>query len=105
MTQETISRILAIERQATRTFSEAQEQAEKTLEDAKMAASALYDESLRDIKERAQSIIQSERTAADAERLRIITAAESEASSMDKQASRHFEQAVEFVLNQVTGRE
>jgi len=105
MTRETINRILTIEREATNTYSEAQQNAAQAIEDARTAATTLYDETIRSLTQQAAEIVKAGQESADSERADIIAAAESEASAMEARASRHLDEAVEFVLSQITGRQ
>ena len=104
MTRETINRILTIEREATNTYRKAQQDAATALEDAKIAAAALYDESILSLKQQADEILEAGHESADSERARIIATAESDASNMEIRAARRVAEAVEFVVGQVTGR-
>ena len=105
MTRETIDRILTIEREATNTYREAQQNAVEALEDAKTAAAALYDETILSLNQQADEILKAGHESADSERARMIATAESEASIMETRAAKHLGEAVDFVLGQVTGRQ
>ena len=105
MTRETINRILTIEREATNTYREAQQNAADAIEDAKTAAAALYHETILGLKQQADEILKGGQESADCERTRIIATAESEASIMETRAAKHLGEAVDFVLGQVTGRQ
>jgi len=71
MSQETIDRVLTIERQASGEFVSAQQQAARIVQDAKAEASNEYHEALRIAKERAKEIEQAKQETADAEHQRI----------------------------------
>jgi len=104
MSQETIDRVLTIERQASGEFVSAQQQAARIVQDAKAEASNEYHEALRIAKERAKEIEQAKQETADAEHQRILAAARSDASKMAAKAKQHVDEAVEFILDRIIGR-
>ena len=105
LSQETIARILSVERDATGIYDEAQRQAALLIEEAKEAASALREQTLAQARQEAEQTVARGREAAEAERARILAQAEAEAQRMATLAARHLDRAVSFVLDQVTGRE
>lgn len=105
MSQETIARILAIEQEATKIHDDAQRQAAHLIEEAEKAASALRGQTVAQARQEAEQIVARGQEAAEAERARAVGQAEAEAQRMETVAARHFDQAVNFVLDQVAGRE
>jgi vacuolar-type H+-ATPase subunit H len=105
LSQETIARILSFEGEAARVHDDAQRQAAHIIEGANKAAVDLREQALTQAHQQAQQITAEGQKAAQAERARIIAQAEVEAQRMETMAARHFDHAMDFVLNQVTGRE
>jgi vacuolar-type H+-ATPase subunit H len=103
LSQETIARILSIEREATSIHDDAQRQAARMIKDAEKAATALREQILTQAHQQAEQIVATGREAAEAERARIIAQAEAEAQRMETLAASHFDEAVKFVLAQVAG--
>jgi vacuolar-type H+-ATPase subunit H len=105
LVQETIARILAIEQEAVSIHDDARRQAADLIEEARQAASALRERTLAQAREEAGRILTTGRAAAGTERSRIIAEAEAEAQRLEALTTRHFDRAVSFVLDRVTGRE
>jgi len=105
VSQETIARILAIEQEAAKVHDDAQLQAARLIEEAEQAASALREQTLAQARQEAEQIVTTGQEASEAERSRIVAQAEAEAQRMETLAADHFDQAVNFVLDQVAGRE
>lgn len=104
MSQETIVQILSIENEAVRVHDDAQQRAAQLIEEAKSATEALREQTLAQARQEAAQVITKGREAAEAERARIIAQAEAEAQRLEAEASRHFDSAVNFVIDQVAGR-
>ena len=105
MSQETIARILAIEQEATKIHDDAQVQAARIIKEAEQAASALREQALAQARQQADQITATGQETAEAKRSRAIAQAEAEAQSLETLAARHFDQAVNFVLDRVAGHE
>jgi vacuolar-type H+-ATPase subunit H len=105
MSQETIARILSIEREAIRIHDVAQRHAARMIQDAKKAASVLREQALAQARQQTGQIVAAAREAGETERARIIAQAEAEAQRMETTAASHFDRAVNFVLDRVAGRE
>jgi len=104
VSQETIAHILAIEQEAAKIHDDAQHQAAHLIEEAEKAASALREQILAQARQEAEQIVATGREATEVERSRAVAQAEAEAQRMEALAARHFDQAVNFVLDQVAGR-
>ena len=105
LSQETIARILSVEREAVGVHDDAQRQAARLIKEAEEAASTLREQTLAQARQEAEEILAAGREAAEAERARIIALAEAEAEHMETLATRHLDRAVSFVRDQVAGRE
>jgi len=105
VSQEIIARILSFEGEAAKVHDDAQSQARHVIERANKAAIGLREQVLAQARQQAQQITAESQKAAQAERARIIAQAEAEAQRMETMAARHFDRAVDFVLDQITGRE
>ena len=105
VSQKTVARILAIEQEAAKIHDGAQRQAAHLIEEAEEAASALREQILAQARQEAEQIVAAGREEAEAGRSRAVGQAEAEAQHMETVAARHFDQAVNFVLDQVVGRE
>jgi vacuolar-type H+-ATPase subunit H len=105
LSQEIIARILSFEGEATKAHDDAQSQAAHIIEEANKAAADLREQALTQAHQEAQQITAEGQKAAQAERARVIAQAKAEAQRMETTAARNFDHAVDFVLNQITGRE
>ena len=104
MSQETIARILIIEQEAAKIHADAQVQAAHLIEEAEKAASTSREQTLAQARQEAAQVVTAGQEAAETERSRAIAQAEAEAQRLETLAARHFDQAVNFVLDRVTGR-
>jgi len=105
LSQETIARILVIEQDAAKIHNDAQDQATRLIEEAEKAASVLREQTVAQARREAGQIVATGQEAAEAERSRAIAQAEAEAQRLETLATRHLDQAVDFVLDRVAGRE
>jgi vacuolar-type H+-ATPase subunit H len=105
LSQETIVRILSIERDAAELHANAERQAADLVAEAKDAVAAMQEHTLAQARREAENIVTRGRKAAEAERARIIAQAETEAQHIEALAERHFDRAVRYVLDQIAGRE
>jgi vacuolar-type H+-ATPase subunit H len=105
LSQETIARILSIERDAADLHAGAERQAADLIAEAKDAVAAMQEHTLAQARREAENIVTRGREAAEAERARIIAQAETEAQRIEALAERHFDRAVRYVLDQVAGHE
>lgn len=105
MSQETIARILSIERQASRLRDDAQSQAQDLVSQAEKAAADTRAQLLAKAREESEHISQAAVEAAQAERTQVVARAEAEAQELEALAAQHLDQAVAFVIRQVAGRE
>jgi ATP synthase H subunit len=103
MSQSLVKRIVTMEQEAEHLYTEAQKQAEDILKEAREAAAALRKQTLSEAQRQAEQIITDGQAEAKAERAAIIQQAEAEAQQMEQTAAQHFDDAVEYVLNQVAG--
>ena len=104
LSQETIARILSIEREAANLYADAERHAADLIAEAKEATAAIQEHTLAQARREAENIVSRGREAAEAERARIIAQAETEAQRTEALAERHFDRAVAYVLDQVAGR-
>jgi vacuolar-type H+-ATPase subunit H len=105
MSQEIISRILSIERQASKLRDDAQRRAEDIVSQAETEASSSHDQVLAETRLESEQVATAGREAAEAERAQVIARAEAEAQAVEALAAQHFDEAVSFVIRQVAGRE
>ena len=105
LSQETIARILSIEQEASGIYAETQRQAARLIEAAKESASVLRERTLAETHKEAEQILATGRGEAEAERARTMAQAKAEAQCMENLAAQHFERALNFVLDQIVGRE
>ncbi len=103
MSQSLVKRIVTMEQKAKHLYTEAQEQAENMIKEAREAAVALQAQTLSEARRQAEQMIAEERAAAEAKYKAIIQQAEAEAQQMEQTAALHFDHAIEYVLNQVAG--
>jgi len=99
--QEIITRILTIERDATKIQDDARLRAARMTAEAREAASALREQILSEARQVAEQLVAEGRASAKARRAQIISQAEAEAGSMEKKTAQYFDRAVDFVLDQV----
>ena len=104
MSQETITRILAIEEAAVKLYQDAQDQAAGIIADAEKSASVVREQTLANVHQRAEQIAAEGRQTAEIERTRIIAQAEAKAQRLESLAEQNFERATDYVLDQIVGR-
>ena len=105
MTQDSVKAILSAEQQAEELYIEAQRQAERIVADANAQVSRIQADMLAETTKRRQEIVDAAREAADRERARIHAEVQEEGARLETRAREHFDEAVAYVIRQVTGRE
>lgn len=105
MSQETITQILAIEQQAVQLHDDAQQQAERVTAEAKKVAASVREQTLAHMHQQAEHITAEGQQTAEITRARIIAQAEAEAQRLEGLAAQRLDRAVQFVLDQIAGRE
>ena len=105
MSQEAITRILAVERSATQMHEDAVQQAAELIAEAEKATSAFKRQSLTEARKQAAKILEAGRERAEIERARIIAQAGADAQRLDTLATHNLERAVDFVLDRIIGHE
>jgi vacuolar-type H+-ATPase subunit H len=105
VSQETITQILAIEEQAVQIHDDARRQADHVTAEAKKTATTVREQTLDTIRRQAEQIIAEGQHTAEVTRSRIIAQAEAEAQHLENVAAQHLDQAINFVLDQIAGRE
>jgi vacuolar-type H+-ATPase subunit H len=103
--QKTIAHILSIEQEAVGIHDDAEHRAKRIIEEAKKTASDAREKALEQAHKQAGQIVATGQEAAKAQQERITAQAEAEAQHMEEIAAPHFDRAVQFVLDQVAGRE
>jgi len=101
MAQDTVARLLDIEKAATKLHSDAQEQAADLIAEAEQAAATLRDNRLDQARQEAEHIIAAGKQKAEAEHAKVIAQAGADAQRLDTIAAKTLEHAVEFVLAHV----
>lgn len=101
MAQDTVARLLDIEKAATKLHSDAQQQAANMITEAEKAAATLQDKQLEQAHQKAERIIAAGKQKAEAEHARVIAQAGADAQQLDTIAVKNLEHAVEFVLAHV----
>jgi vacuolar-type H+-ATPase subunit H len=104
MSQSTVLRILSIEREATRIHDEATAQATQMLADFDRESSAMRERVLGEARSEATDIEREGQEAAQASRTETLAQADADAREMEERASDNFGAAVQYILDQVTGR-
>ncbi len=104
MSQATIVRVLSIEREATRIYDEAVAQAAQMIVDCERETSSTREQVLLEARTQANRVEEEGQAAAAAERARVFGEAEAGAQQMERLAAQNFDEAVSFILRQVTGR-
>ena len=104
MGQETVARILAIEKAAATKHSEAQQQAASLIAEAEKAAASLHERALVQAQQQAERILTAGREKAEAERALILAHAGADAQRLDASATKNLERAVDFILAGVIGQ-
>ncbi len=103
MSQQTVSRIVAIELEAANLYTKAKSEAADLIEKTQEKTAELRKKALEDARGLAKEIIKDGHKTAEKERESILAQAEAEAQHMEQEASKHLEQAVQFVLDQIAG--
>ena len=105
MSHEAITRILNVEQSATRMHDDAVQKAAELVAEAEKTASAFKRQSLTHAQEQAAKTLEAGKERAEVERARIIAQAGADAQRLDTLATKNFQRAVDFVLNQIIGHE
>ena len=103
MSQETITEILAIEKEAERIYQDAQSRVSHVIEEARKTSSSLHDEMVAQARQKAEQIKVEGQEEASAERMRIVAQAEAEVRDLEMVAAQHFSLAERYVLERVAG--
>jgi F0F1-type ATP synthase membrane subunit b/b' len=101
MAQDTVARLLDIEKAATKLHSDAQQQAVDLIAEAEQVAATLRNNRLEQAHREAERIIATGKQKAEAEHARVIAQAGADAQRLDTTAAKTIEYAVEFVLARV----
>lgn len=101
MAQETVARLLDIEKAAAKRHSDAQQQAADLIAKAEKAAASLRNQRLEQARREAEHIIAAGKQKAEAEHARVIAQAGADAQRLDTTAAKNLERAVEFVLARI----
>ena len=104
MKEETITRILHAEHDAATLFTDAQREAAQYIAEAKLQAKLNRERILAEARQQATEIIAQGRYVADAKRASVIAHAGANAQNMETTSTRHFDDAVHFVLQVLTGQ-
>ncbi len=104
MSQETIARIFAIEKAATKAHNDAQQQAAELVAEAEKAATGIRTHSLELAQQEAEHIITTGEQQAEVENARIIAQAGADAQRLDVIAAKNLDRAVDFALSRVMGQ-
>lgn len=104
MSQQTITQVLAIERQAVALYEDAEEEAEKIVAEAKKTAAQEREQMLKEARQRADEIVEEGRVAAVAKREKIIDQAKGETERLDANVQGHIDDAMNYVLERIAGR-
>ena len=105
MEQERVAQVLDIERQALQVHRDAEQRAEKILDKARDDAAQLHKQTLAAAHEEADQMLEQAREDAKAKRQRILAQAEQKAKEFEASAEPNHDRAVNFVVDQVAGRE
>ncbi|HNT75618.1 MAG TPA: hypothetical protein PKH77_11440 [Anaerolineae bacterium] len=104
MREETVSRILNVERDATLLYEDARREAAQIVAAAQTAVAQQRKQALAAMRQKAAQILAQGRQAADSQRADVIAHAGADAQTLETVSARHFADAVTLVLDQVTGR-
>lgn len=104
MSQETVVRILAVEKDAVKIHDEAQHQAASLIAEAEKAGARVYAQRVAQAQQQAAQIIAAGQEKAEAERAWILAHAGSEAQRLDASAAKNLPRAVEFILTRIAGQ-
>ena len=101
MAQETVARLLDIEKAAAQRHSDAEQQAEDLIAEAEKAAANLRNNRLEQARREAERIIAAGQQKAEAEHAQVIAQAGADAQRLDTAAAKNLDHAVDFVLARV----
>ena len=104
MNEDSVSTILAVERDAARIHEEAQREATRMLADAEKAAVALRDQLMEQAQKQAADLVAASQAASVAERMRILSEAEAQATEVEAQAAEPIDRAVAYILSRIVPR-
>lgn len=104
MSQETVVRILTVEKDAVKVHDEAQHRASGLIADAEKAVARAHAQRLAQAQQQADQIIAAGQEKAEAERAWILAHAVSEAQRLDTSAAKNLPRAVDFILTRITGQ-
>lgn len=104
MSQETVARILAIEKDAAKIHSAAQQQAASLIAEAEKAAISLHERALTQAQQQAERLLAAGKQKAEANHAQIIAQAGADAQRLDTTAAKNLDHAVDFVLACVIGQ-
>lgn len=104
MREETVSRILNVERDATALYEDARREAAGILAAAQADIARQRQQALAAARHKAAQILTQGRQSADSQRADVIAHAGADAQTLETVSARHFEEAVMLVLNTVAGR-
>ncbi|MEJ5312071.1 MAG: hypothetical protein WHX52_20075 [Anaerolineae bacterium] len=104
MSQETITRIFAIEKAAAKTYSDAQQQAAELIAEAEKAAISIRNRGLQLAQQDAEQINAAGKQQAEVENALILAQAGADAQHLDAIAAKNLDRAVDFVLARVVGQ-
>jgi vacuolar-type H+-ATPase subunit H len=103
MNTERIRQVLEIESQAQTIYEEALRQAEEIQSQSEQETQALIEQVRREARQEARQLIADSRSSEDCER--ILAEADEYARDVEIRAAAHFDEAVNYILNRVAGRE
>lgn len=104
MKEETITRILHAEHDAVTVFTDAQREVTQYLAETELQAQTSREHILSEARQQAKAIIAEGRSIANAKRASLIAHAGADAQGMETMSTRHFDDAVHFVLQVLTGQ-
>ncbi len=105
MTQETVARILEIEKEAVDIHEAAEERAGGLIAEARRATDELRRQGLTEARERAERLRETAKRSAEAQRQEILAEAEAEAERMEERLVQNLDDAVAFLIDRVAHRE
>ena len=101
MAQDTVARLLDIEKSAAKLHSDAEQQAADLVAEAEKAAANARNRRLQQARREAEHIIAAGKQKAEAEHAQIIAQAGADAQQLDTAAAKNLDHAVDFVLAHV----
>jgi V/A-type H+-transporting ATPase subunit G/H len=105
LNEEHIEKVLEIEKRAQAVYDAAVREAGQLPVQAEKEAQALLEKARADAQAEARRLIAEAQARARDESARIVKEAEEEAERMETLATSHFDHAVNYVLDQVAGKE